>query len=150
MSSSSHIPLLSTLYSCMGTVESRPEPLIATWGKHWISHRGTGECNFYLSDRKSGSTPSRPHLRADSQGGRISIWRLSFLEPFYEPRTWVSSLFHCSFVNAIVSLVLYLFAIQQLYNLYMVLSNLFIIPLRIAFVNVTTASSSNTFSSFWM
>ena len=46
-----------------------------------------------------GSTPPRPHLRADSQGGRISIWRLLFLEPFCEPRTWVSSLFHYSFVT---------------------------------------------------
>ena len=56
-----------------------------------------------------GSTPPRPHLRADSQGGRISIWRSLLLEPFCEPRTWVRSLFHYFFVNTIISLVQYLY-----------------------------------------
>ena len=62
-----------------------------------------------------GSTPPRPHLRADSQGGRISIWRSPLLESFREPRTWVRSLFHYSFVDAIISLVLYLFPLQSVY-----------------------------------
>jgi len=39
-----------------------------------------------------------PHLRADSHRGRIPIWRSFLLEPFCEPRTWVRSLFHFSFV----------------------------------------------------
>jgi len=37
------------------------------------------------------------------------------LEPFCEPRTWVSSLFHYSFVNAIISLVPYLFTLQSVH-----------------------------------
>ena len=45
-----------------------------------------------------GSTPPRPHLKADSQGGRFSIWRLFPLEPFCEPRIQVRSLFHFFFV----------------------------------------------------
>jgi len=64
---------------------------LTTWGKCCFSCRGTGECNF------TWVTP-RPHLRAHSQGGRISIWRSLLLEPFREPRTWVRSLFHYSFV----------------------------------------------------
>ena len=56
-----------------------------------------------------------PHLRADSQGGRISIWRSLLLELFCEPRIRVSSLFHYSFVSAIISLVLYLFTLQSVY-----------------------------------
>ena len=46
-----------------------------------------------------GCTSPRPHLRADSQGGRISSWRSLLLEPFHEPRTRVRSLFHFSFVT---------------------------------------------------
>uniref|UniRef100_A0A8V0ZWN9 Dipeptidyl peptidase like 6 n=1 Tax=Gallus gallus TaxID=9031 RepID=A0A8V0ZWN9_CHICK len=33
------------------------------------------------------STLSRPHLRADSQGGRFSIWKSLSLESFCEPWT---------------------------------------------------------------
>jgi len=62
-----------------------------------------------------GCTPPRPHLRADSQGGWVSIWRSLLLEPFCEPRTQVSSLFHYSFVSAIISLVLYLYTLQAVY-----------------------------------
>ena len=62
-----------------------------------------------------GSTPPWPHLRADSQRGRISIWRLLPLEPFCEFRIWVCSLFHYFFVNMTISLVLYLFTLQSVY-----------------------------------
>jgi len=81
---------------------------LITWAERWVSCRGTGECNF------TWVTP-RPHLRADSQGGRISIWRSLLLELFCEPRIRVSSLFHYSFVSAIISLVLYLFTLQSVY-----------------------------------
>jgi len=57
----------------------------------------------------------RPHLRADSQGGRISIWRSLPLEPFCKPRIWVRSSFNYSFVIMIISLVLYLFTLQFVY-----------------------------------
>ena len=46
-----------------------------------------------------GSTLPRPHLGADSQGGRISMWRSLLLELFCEHRTWVRSLFYYSFVT---------------------------------------------------
>jgi len=73
---------------------------------------------FHLSDQKGWSlAPPRPHLRAESQGGRVSIWRSPLLEPFYKPRTWVSSLFHYSCENAVISLVLYLCTYLP-YNLY--------------------------------
>ena len=97
----------------MGTVESQPEPLIDHLRGALSQLQGHRWTQFHLSD----STPPRPHLRADSQGGRISIWRSLLLEPFYEPRTRVSSLFHYSFVNAIISLVLYLYTYLP-YNLY--------------------------------
>jgi len=59
---------------------------------------------FHLSDQKGWSlAPPRPHLRAESQGGRVSIWRSPLLEPFYKPRTWVSFLFHSSFGNVLIS-----------------------------------------------
>lgn len=63
------------------------------------------------SEVEPGSTPPGPHLRADSEGGRISLWRLSLLEPFYELRTQISSSFHYSFMNVVISLVLYLFTL---------------------------------------
>jgi len=65
-----------------------------------------------------GCTPPRPHLRADSEGGRISIWRSPLLELFWEPRTWVKSLFHCSFVkhnNLSGPIPVYLFILQSVY-----------------------------------
>ena len=64
---------------------------LTTWGECWVSCRGTGECNFTWVTEK-------PNLKADSQGGRISIWRSLPLESFCKPRTWVRSLFHYSFV----------------------------------------------------
>ena len=97
---------------CMGTVESRPEPLIDHLKRVLSQPQGHRWMQFHLSDWAGWSLappPPRPHLRADSQGGRISIWRLPVLEPFCEPRIQVSSLFHYSFVNVIISLVLYLY-----------------------------------------
>jgi len=84
---------------CMGTAESQPEPLIDHQRQALSQPQGHRWMQFHLSDRKApDSTPPRHHLRADSQGVRISIWRLLLLEPFCEPGTWVSSLFHYSFV----------------------------------------------------
>mgnify|MGYP001856566604 CR=1 FL=1 len=93
---------------CTGTVESRPEPLIDHL--RWAESAAGAQVNAI-----SPEWPPRPHLRADSQGGRISIWRSSLLEPFCEPRIWVSSLFHYSFVNTVISLVLYLYTLQSVY-----------------------------------
>jgi len=95
------------LLCCMGTVEVHGMNLwLTTWGERWISHRGTGECNFTCVTGRGGA--SRPHLRADSQGGRISVWRSPLLEFFCEPRIQISFLFYYSFVNVIISLVVYL------------------------------------------
>jgi len=85
----------------MGTVESQPEPLIDHLrGECWVSCRGQVNAipPEWLEGVEPGSIPPRPHLRADSQGGRISIWRALLLEAFCKPRTGVSSLFHFSFV----------------------------------------------------
>jgi len=90
-----------------------------------------------------GCTPPRPHLRADSQGGWVSIWRSLLLEPFCEPRTQVSSLFHYSFVSAIISLVLYLYTLQAVY--------LFAIhPVTSCCVNMQRTSSRGDFSRYWL
>ena len=102
--------MMTTDDYCMGTVESWPEPLIdhLMWALSQLQgHRWT---QFHLSDRNL-----RPHLRADSEGGRISLWRLSLLEPFCELRTQISSSFHYSFMNVLISLVLYLFTLRSVY-----------------------------------
>ena len=81
---------------CMGTVESWPEPLIdhLRWALSQLQgHRWT---QFHLRDQKA---PPLPHLRADSQGERISLWRSLLLELFCEPRTWLRSLFYFSFAT---------------------------------------------------
>ena len=83
-----------------------------------------------------GSTSPRPHLRADSQGGKIFIWRSLLMESFCEPRAWVSSLFHCSFLNAIISLVLYLTIWYCKQNLY-----LFAIHVILKLIATTTAEA---------
>ena len=85
---------------------------LTTWGECWVSRRGTGECNLTWVTRRGGD-PLRPHLRADSQAGKISIWRSLLVEPSCKPRTQASSLFHYSFVNSIVSLVLHLYTLQS-------------------------------------
>ena len=87
------------LSMCMGTVESQPEPLINHLRQALSQLQGHRWMQFHLSDQKPGSTPPRPHLRADSQGGRISLRRSFLLEPFCKPRTQVRSLFHFSFVT---------------------------------------------------
>jgi len=106
----------------MGTAESQPEPLIDHLRQVLSQPQGHRWMQFHLSDRKGWShapplLDPRAHLRADSQGGQIFIWRSFLLEPFYEPRAQVSSLFHCFFVNMIISLVLYLYTYSP-YNLY--------------------------------
>ena len=89
------------------------------WSTTWAESAAGAQVNTispeWLEGVEPGCTPPRPHLRADSQGERFSTWRLLLLEPFCEPRIQVRSLFHYSFVNVIISLVLYLFTLQSVY-----------------------------------
>ena len=100
---------------CMGTAESRPEPLIDHLRQALSQPHGHRWMQFHLSDWKGWSLAPRPHLRADSQERRLSIWKSLSLDSFCEPRTWVSSLFHYFFVNVIISLVLCLVTLQSVY-----------------------------------
>ena len=47
----------------------------------WVSYGSTGEGNspVWPEGVEPGSTPPRPHLRADCQRGRISFWSCLFL-----------------------------------------------------------------------
>ena len=63
---------------------------LITWGKDWVSHGSTGEGNslVWLEGLEPGSTPPRPHLRADWHWGRISFLRSLFCEAFNcEPKS---------------------------------------------------------------
>ena len=59
---------------CMGTAESRPEPLIVHLRQALSQPQGHRWMQVHLSDWKGWSLAPRPHLRAVSQGGRLSIW----------------------------------------------------------------------------
>ena len=85
---------------------------ITAWTSDWPPEASTESAAGAQVNAVSPEWPPRPHLRADSQGGRISIWKSLSLEPFCKPRTRVRSLFHYFFVNAIISLVLYLFTLH--------------------------------------
>ena len=59
----------------MGTAESRPEPLIDHLRQALSHPQGHRWMQVHLSDWKGWSLAPRPPLRADSQGGRLSIWK---------------------------------------------------------------------------
>jgi len=97
------------LEQCMGTVESRPEPLIDHLRRALSQPQGHRWTQFHLSDRKGWSLaapPPRPHLRADY----LEIAFLGALLWAQDTGKIFISLLLC---NAIISLVQYLFAIQS-------------------------------------
>ena len=69
---------------CMGTAESRPEPLIEYLWKGPVSPGSTGEGNSAVAQEgvDPGCTSPRPHLRADYNRRRISFWRSVFCGDF--------------------------------------------------------------------
>ena len=100
----------------MGTVESQPEPL-TTWGECWVSCGSTGGGNsaVWPEGVEPGSTSPKPHVRADSQGGRISLWRSLLLEPFQ----WAQDMGKLT-----IPLWLFLFKCDSFLYLYTLLYNL--------------------------
>ena len=75
---------------------------ITAWNSDWppeaSAESAVGAQVNAISPEWLGSTAPRPPFKGWLPRGRIFIWRSFFLESFCEPRTWIRSLFHFSFV----------------------------------------------------